>query len=78
MRMTESWETTSQRIVSYHTDPMSLRQAAGVWWRWGGAESTSIFLASVIRGFGCSIKPAPIKCTGCKNTANSKYRKQGK
>lgn len=69
MRMTESWETASQWIVSYHIDPMSLMQVAGRWgvgWGGGGEELTSIFLASLIRRFGCSIKPAPIKYTGCK------------
>jgi len=71
MGMTGSWETASQWIVSYHIDPMSLMQAAG----WG-AELTSIFLASVIRRVGWSIKPAPIKYTGCKDAANPKYRKQ--
>ena len=73
MGMTGSWETASQWIVSYHIDPMSLMQAAG----WG-AELTSIFLASVIRRVGCSIKPAPIKYTGCKDAANPKYRKRDK
>ena len=46
--------------------------------RAGGEELTSIFLASLISGFGCSIKPAPIKYTGCKDTANPKYRRRDK
>lgn len=41
--------------------------------KWQGREElASIFLASLIRGFGCSIKPAPIKYTGCKRRCQSK------